>query len=201
MKANRVGRLWMLAALAAACGLCFAPVPETQGGKHSPSIAVRLFGPIAVLAASAQWVRADVAFRNGRVELYLARARTALALAPGIADGWTSLAKTQAYSLGSPEREPDPVRRLAWIRAGLATAAEGERAASNPGEMALQAGLIMVKVATIDPRLPWPGGLAAIWDAAASHFDRALSLGYDANWASTLSIAARRAAAHARDRH
>ncbi len=185
-------------ALLLALGVCFAPLPTTREQTRSSSLAGRLLGPVAALAASVQWVRADVAFRRGRVELFLARAETALTLAPESADGWSYLAMNQAFSLASPEREPDPARRLAWVQAGLATAAEGERVASAPGELAILAGTIMVKSASLDPDLPWPGGLAAIWEAAAGHFERAGRLGYDASMCAELAAAARLAAEHAR---
>ncbi len=185
-------------ALLLGLGVCFAPLPPAREQRTSSSLAGRLLGPVAALAASVQWVRADVAFRRGRVELFLARAETALALAPESADGWSYLAMNQAFTLASPEREPDPARRLAWVRAGLTTAAEGERVASAPGELAILAGTIMVKTASLDPDLPWPGGLAAIWEAAAGHFERAGRLGYDASESANLSAAARLAGQRAR---
>lgn len=201
MKARTERRLWWLAAVAAGCGLCFAPLPGAGSANASKSLAVRLFAPIAALTAGVQWVRADLAFRNGRVELFLARAQTALELAPEAADGWITLAKAQAYVLGSAEREPDPVRRLAWVQAGLATAAEGERAAANPGELAFCAGLIMLKVATSDPQLPWPGGLTAVWEAAAVHFERAGARGFDVENSGLLALSAHHAAQRQRDPH
>ena len=187
-----------LVALTLGLGVCFAPLPPTREQTHSSSLAGRLLGPVASLAASVQWVRADVAFRRGRVELFLARSETALTLAPESADGWSYLAMTQAFTLASPEREPSPARRLAWVQAGLATAAEGERLASAPGELAILAGTIMVKTASLDPDLPWPGGPVAIWEAAASHFERAGRLGYDASMSATLTAAARAEADRAR---
>ncbi len=194
----KFGRPLHVLALLLALGVCFAPLPPTREHATSSSLAGRLLGPVAALAASVQWVRADVAFRRGRVELFLTRAETALALAPESADGWSYLAMNQAFSLASPEREPDPARRLAWIRAGLATAAEGERVALAPGELAVLAGTIMVKTAALDPDLPWPGGLTAIWEAAADHFERAGRLGFDASMSADLSAAARTAAQRAR---
>ncbi|HTF87348.1 MAG TPA: hypothetical protein VK843_02985 [Planctomycetota bacterium] len=194
-------RIWIAAAIVAACGLCFAPLPDARDGARSTSLAVRLLGPIASLAASAQWVRADLALQHGRVELFLVRARTALQLAPEDVEGWKYLARHQAMTLGSPEREPDPQRRLAWIRAGLATAAEGEGVASNPGELAYTAGLIMLKVARLDAALPWPGGLPAVWEEAASHFERAGKLGLDAETAAFLTESARRTAEFERAGH
>ncbi|MEO6708797.1 MAG: hypothetical protein ABI054_04750, partial [Planctomycetota bacterium] len=200
MKVARSRWIWIAAAVAAG-GLCFVPLPDARQGARPNSLAVRLLGPISSLAASAQWLRADLALQHGRVELFLARARTALQLAPEDVEGWKYLARHQAMTLGSPEREPDPQRRLAWIRAGLATAAEGEALASNPGELAYTAGLIMLKVARLDAALPWPGGIAAVWEAAAEHFERAGKLGFDAEASAFLTESARRTAEFERTGH
>lgn len=185
---------WCLGALLvlALAGLIFAPLPARVGRASRGSLAERLLGPIASLAASAQWVRADLAFRDGRIELFLARARTALSLAPDSAAGWHYLAWHQAFNLGSPEREPDPKRRLAWVQAGLATAAQGERSAEQPEDLAFVAGLILVKVTALDPSLPWPGGMLAAWEAAIGHFERARALGADPSLTQVMIRAARK---------
>lgn len=188
-------------AVLAGAALLFTPLPASEAGAAGSSLGARLVGPIAALVASAQWVRADLAFRAGRVELFLARAHTALQLAPESAEGWRYLAWHQAYALASPEREADPERRLAWVRAGLATAAQGERVAKHPEELALLGGLILIKLPMVDPQLPWPGGMAAAWEAAAEHFERARRLGYDAEDAADLSRLAREAAAELRAQH
>lgn len=190
----RRGSILPLVALLAVAGVCFAPLPATHGRPAGSGLANRLLGPLGGVAASVQWVRADLAFRNGRVELFLARAETALALAPESAEGWSFLAWTQAFALASPEHEADPARRLAWVRAGLATAAEGERVAEHPGELAFLAGLILSKTPDLDPDLPWPGGLAAALDQAAANFERAGTLGYDAGLAAACAASALRAA-------
>lgn len=169
------------------------PRPPAEGAVE------RLLGPIAGLAANVQWVRADLAFRAGRIEAFHSRARLALELAPTSTDGWRFLAWQQAYALGSPEREPDGARRLAWVRAGLATAAAGERRAERPAELALLSGMILVKCATLDPELPWPGGVEALWLAAAEHFGRARAGGSGdaARLAAELERSARAAGAEA----
>jgi hypothetical protein len=158
--------------------VALAPVPSDPASSHAgEGLLRRLLGPVASLAASAQWVRADLAFREGREELGFARAQTALLLDPGAAEGWNFLAWHQGYDLASPEREPDPSRRLAWLRAGMETAARGERVAREPADLALLQGLMLAKTAAIDPRLAWPGGERGMWRDAAEHFERAGSLG------------------------
>jgi hypothetical protein len=189
--------LFALVVLAAS----LAPLPEAGGRPGSTDRLVRLLGPVSGLAANVQWVRADLAFRGGRIELFHSRARTALTLAPDSAEGWKFLARQQAYALGSPEREPDGERRLSWVRAGLATALEGERRAARPAELAWLAGFILTKCATVDPELPWPGGPAGLWEEAAGHFERAAGLEPDPELADTarkLALSARRAAQAAR---
>jgi len=145
-----------------------APPPRTA------SLAERLLGPVAGLGASAQWVRVGEAFRQGRPELALARAETALRLDPRSVEGWKYLADRLAYDLAAPSREPDSARRLAWVRAGIATLARGEAHCRDPGELALQQGLILWKVAVVDPELAWP----SLAEEARAHFARAASLGH-----------------------
>ena len=153
---------------------------RTGSDTRARSPAQRLLGPISSLLASAQWVRVDQAFRAGRPELGFARAERALALDPASPAGWGFLAWQQASFLASVEREDDPARRLAWIRASLDTAARGEALSRDPAELALLQGVILVKVATLDPDIGWPGGVRAIWEAAAEHFRRADRLGHPA---------------------
>ncbi len=197
---TRLDLVKSLGVLTLMAGLCLAAVPQRQVPRGAgASLASRLFGPIASLAASIQWVRADLAFRQGRLELFLARAQVALTLAPDAGGGWRYLAWHQAFHLASIERESDPTRRLAWVRAALATAAEGERVAADPGDLAMLSGEIVLKCALGDPELPWPGGSAELWEQAAAHFERAMGLGYDAALAGALANSARAQAKLERD--
>ena len=176
MSARRLVRV--VALLLAAALIALAPGRGRGGSANDRGLAQRLLGPIASLAASAQWVRVDLAFRAGETELALARAEQALALDPGSPELWYDLAWRQAFTLASPERELDPALRLAWLRSGLATAAEGEARSREPAELALLQGLILVKSAWLDPALPWPGGVDGMWTDAARHFERAAALGH-----------------------
>ena len=159
--------------------IAFAP-GRARSNQRPRGPAQRLLGPISSLAASAQWVRVDHAFRAGRPALAFARAERALALDPASPEGWSFLAWQQASFLASEVRESDPARRLAWIRASLATAARGEAQSRDPAELALLQAVILVKVATLDPDIGWPGGLRALWEEAATHFERAHRLGHPA---------------------
>ena len=155
--------------------IAFAPGRASDERPRGP--AQRLLGPISSLAASAQWVRVDLAFRAGRPELGFARAERALALDPASPEGWSFLARQQAFSLASVEREPDPRRRRSWIRAGLETAARGEALSRDPAGLARLQGEILVKVVWLDPDVGWPGGVDALWLEAVGHFRRAQRLG------------------------
>ncbi len=166
---------WTLVAL-----LFFAPllVPHSEVPARRPSsIAWRLLGPVASLAASVQWVRVHDAMRAGRTDLALARARTALALDPGATAGWVFLATHLVFDRASAERERDPGRRMAWIRAGLETAERGEDTARDPGELARWQGLVLGMLAQEDEPLAWPGGVRRLWLDAADDFERASRLG------------------------
>jgi hypothetical protein len=137
----------------------------------------RLFGPVAGAAASVQWIRVDGAIRAGRPDLALARAETALTFDPGATGGWKLLAGHLAFDRASAERERDPQRRLAWVRAGLEVARRGERTARDPAELAWWQGLLLSMHADLDD-LPWPGGAPALWRAAIEDFERAAELGH-----------------------
>ena len=144
----------------------YFPAPGTTGA--SPSLAVRWLGPFSHLAATAQWIRVDAAIREGRSELALARAETAIALDPGVAQVWMLIASHLVHERASPERELDPARRLAWLQAGLELARRAEASVPDPAGMAEWEGVVLQERAASDPELPWPGGLPAMWREAAA---------------------------------
>lgn len=155
-----------------------APAETDAGdGAEQRSLAGRLLGPLAGLAADIQWVRAHDALRRGRADLGLARADTALALAPEATGGWLLLARHLAFDRASEEREPDPARRLAWVRAALELARRGEASAREPAELAVWQGLVRVKEAD-EGDLSWPGGERALLEQAVLDFERAGALGH-----------------------
>ncbi len=133
----------------------------------------RLLGPIAELASHVQWIRFQRARLAGRQELAIARAESALRLAPEDAAGWEYLSYHYAHVLSSPEREPDPERRLRWFRAAIEVTRRGELRVDSPGDLAFQRGLLFSSKALIDPELPWPGGVRGLWSAAAEAFEEA----------------------------
>ena len=67
--------------------------PPAGSAAASSSLAVRLLGPFAGVAAGIQWTRVDAAIRAGRTELALARAETAFALDPSSSQGRLLLAR------------------------------------------------------------------------------------------------------------
>jgi len=151
--------------------------PPRGSSLWSPSLAVRLLGPLARPAAAWQWVRVDAAIRAGRTDIALARAEIAFALDPSETRGWLPLAGHLAFERASPEREPDPARRIAWLLAGLAVARRGEASCAEPLELVEWQIMVLDRTATVDPDLPWPGGLAGLFNEIAALFDRAAGLG------------------------
>ena len=153
-----------------------------EPGPPAP-LGERLLGPIASLAASVQWVRFDLALRDGRFERAYARADAALALDPVSPEGWLTLGRHLVTYRASPENEPDPARRAAWIRAGLEVLAEGERESNAPGELALAQGVFLAfyvaAIAGEAPReLDWPGGERGALEEAREAFGRAAGHGH-----------------------
>ena len=163
--------LQLLAALGLFAGLAFLPAPPA--GRRGP------LAPIASFAATIQWARADVAFDEGRLDVGLARAESALELDPKATEGWSWLASVLVHRFGAPEFELASRTRRTWVEAGLSVHARGEAAASEPEELAFHAGLIMAFVASLPEEvLEWPGGARAAWTEAAEHFERAKELGH-----------------------
>lgn len=139
------------------------------------TLRARLLGPIASLAASWQWVRVHDAMVEGRHGLSLARAEVALDLDPGATSGWDMLAVHQGHWLASELREPDPQRRLAWLRAALETTRRGEQAARDPVSLILRRAVLLQQHGEADD-VPWPGGQAAMLMEASRLFDLVASL-------------------------
>ncbi len=166
------------AAAAALVATFFLIRPETAAVRDDAGPARRVLGPFAQLAANVQWIRFERAQMSGRHELAIARAESAIALDPSDTRGWELLAWHLSLNLASVENEPDPRRRLAWVRAGLDVARRGEESARDPGALAFLQGLVLQVKAENDPELPWPGGSDALWEAAAEHLQRAAELGY-----------------------
>lgn len=172
-----------LLALAVAIGVWTA--------KHTPppperSLAERLLGPVAEIAAAVEWVRADAAWARDRIDLYDARAEFALKLAPGDPNGWAYYAHHLVYDRGSPRREfgfgagPDGrlVERGHWIRAGLAVLERGEKVCREPGRLAFRRAIVFLSLAQVDDaERPLPITRQEAWRSAAEAFERAALLG------------------------
>lgn len=141
---------------------------------RAPGLAQALLGPVASLAASLQWLRAESALREGRLELGLERARFALELDPGSSSGWSMLLRHEALYCGSLEREPEVKRRIAWLHAALASAQAGERSAREPRAVALALGAALAYKLDGDPELVqhWPSGEADLRARCTAAFER-----------------------------
>jgi hypothetical protein len=145
---------------------------------HGPNVIQGLLGPVAGLAASAEWVRFDWYVREGRLERAYASAERALALEPRATQGWTHLASHLAFGRASLESEPKSLSRLRWIRAGLDLLKQGEQQAAVPADLAYLRGLILTWVADLEElggqAAPgWPGGTDGARLAAADAFHSA----------------------------
>lgn len=162
------------AAAAGLLALGLSLAPATAHGPARPASA-RLAGPFGGLLASAQWVRVQEAAASGRHGLALARAEAALALDPGSNAGWEIVAAHQGLYLASPEREPDPARRAAWLEAALATCRRGQEQARDPAGLAWFRGLLCRTRARDEvPVRP----AEELWARAARAFEEAAELGH-----------------------
>jgi hypothetical protein len=142
------------------------------------SLAERLLGPVASLAAAAVWVRADVALRAGEYSTAYARAETALELEPSRADAWIYFAHHLVFERASLSRTVDPAERRAWVQAGFDVLARGARATRDPGEVLAYRGLVFDYLAAVpDADRPWPGTAREALLEAARAFDAAHAAG------------------------
>jgi hypothetical protein len=151
---------------------------QRENGPRS-SLAERLLGPVARLAADIQWVRSDSALRHGETALAYARAESALRLAPSDPGGWIFLAHHFLYERASLLREPDPLVRREWIRAGLDLLARGEERVHDPSEIAFYRGIAFAYFGSLDDadRI-WPASRREAWELAADAFERSAELGH-----------------------
>lgn len=165
---------WIAICALAGAAVVLLPRPWTAG---APSASTRLLAPLAGVLANLQWVRVERAMHAGRPELVLARSQRLLELDARSGDAHVFVSMYFAFSVASPERELDPERRARWLRIALELVRSGEESAGAPAELALWQGELLARAAQIDPHIAWPGGLPALWGAAAEHFERAQTLG------------------------
>jgi hypothetical protein len=176
---SRAARLATWLALGALLVLAAAVRRDAHddGARHA-SLARRLAGPFASLAASVQWTRADLAWRAGREDQGLARAEAALELDPASAEGWIFLAHHMVFDLGAVGRGTAG-ERAAWIEAGVALLQRGEEVADDPAALAFDLGLVAVYLASLEPDdRAWPPDEQRAWSLARSAFTRAADAGH-----------------------
>jgi len=150
---------------------------EGDGGRRS-SLARRLAGPFASLAASVQWTRADLAWRAGREDQGLARAEAALELDPASAQGWIFLAHHMVFDLGAVGRGTTE-ERAAWIEAGVDLLRRAEEVCDDPAAAAFDLGLVAVYLASLEPAdRAWPEDGERAWSLAQAAFARAADAGH-----------------------
>ena len=151
--------------------------PVTRSATQS---AARWLGPAASFAASATWIRFDLALRNGHRERAYLLAEEALALAPEAPEGWSTLARHLIFDRGSFESAASAGERRRWIEAGLEVFERGELASSNAGLLAHQRGTILaVYVSEIAADVAWPGGARGALEAGIRALERARELGHE----------------------
>jgi hypothetical protein len=170
-------------ALALVCFALAAVITLGAWRARSPaagraSLLERLVGPFAALAASAQWVRADLALREGRFGVFCERAETALELAPSDPQGWIYYAHQLLFERASPLREPARETRESWSRAGIELLGRAEEECANPAEIWIYEGGVFAGWSFIPAEeRPWPGDARELRSLAIEAFARARALG------------------------
>ena len=157
---------------------------EGRGG----SLASRLLGPVRGVASSVQWIRFDIARRDGDFDLAYSRAETALSLNPDAVAGWMLLGRHLTFDRGAPGGGSNLEERLVWLEAGLEILERGKAFVAHPEELDLAQATFMAAQASYAPEdCVWPGGPKACFEAAAEHFRAA---GLDDLAQSALELAA-----------
>ena len=151
--------------------------PTMPHSAPTGSLASRLLGPIANLAASVEWVRFELALLDGEPEVAYAHAERALALDPVSEEGWMLLAQHLAFERASAAFESDRDRRRAWIEEGLAVLTRGRTRVRHPADLEFLRGVVLTHVGRLveegSEGPNWPGAAPAAYRAAAEAFDRA----------------------------
>ena len=164
-------------ALAAAIGLYASHAHAAQ--PRQASLLERLLGPFASLAASAQWVRADLALREGRFGVFCERAETALELAPSDPQAWIYYAHQLLWERTSLERESARELRESWARAGIELLGRAERECAHPAEIWVYEGGVFAAWAEIPAEeRPWTGSARELRTLAIEAFGRARAQGH-----------------------
>jgi len=168
-----------LVCFALALAITLATWHPRSPASERASLLERFVGPFAGLAASAQWVRADLALREGRFGVFCERAETALALAPSDPQGWIYYAHQLLFERASPLREPARELRESWARAGIELLGRAERECANPAEIWMYEGGIFAMWAEIPAEdRPWTGTARELRLQALEAFGRARALGH-----------------------
>ena len=182
--------LW-LCGIAAATGLLVASLAGARTGPDDARRPVirKILGPVASLAAGAQWIRVDVAIRREDYPRAYERAETALSLDPEDPAGWIFLAHHFFYERASLAREPDREARARWFRAGVETLERGERASTDPGAVFFEHGVALAFQGSLaDEDRAWPASASEAWQLAARAFEAAAAHGTpDASKAAALA--------------
>jgi hypothetical protein len=164
-------------ALALAITLAAGPGRSVQTGRSS--LLERLVGPFAALVASAQWVRADLALREGHFGVFCERAETALTLAPADPQAWIYYAHQLIWERASLEREPERERREGWTRAGIELLERAKHECAHPDEIWVYEGGVFAAWAEMPAEIrPWPGSARELRLQAIEDFGRAHALGH-----------------------
>ena len=150
-----------------------ADTPNGSTDEVRAPLAPKLLGPLAGIVSDLFWFAAQRSIAIGEFERAIVLAERAVEFAPRQTLGWERYGSLVGTLLASPESEPDPALRLAWVRAALDIFERGQALSDDPGRLALARAVLLLSRADVDPDLPWPRGPAEPWELAAEAFDTA----------------------------
>lgn len=170
--------LMALVALALAIGDRPAQGPAPGPASPRQGATARLFGPLASVGASVQWLRFHGVLHEGDEERAYSLARSALELDPKSTEGWSYLAYHFVFDRGSRLETRSAAERRRWILAGLDVLAQGRefQATGDPAraELHFSEWLYARTLAEDDP---WPGARTELGARADAALTAAAALG------------------------
>lgn len=147
--------------------------------RNQSSFLPRWCRPVGTLIGGIQWVRADIALREGENWRAYERAEDALFWASDDPQVWIFYAHSLLFHETAAGRGLRQEQRTAYAHAGLAVLARARQAVGEPAELWMYEGAVYAGWASLEPDLrPLVISEGQAWERAASCFEAAHRLGH-----------------------
>jgi hypothetical protein len=147
--------------------------------RNQDNFLARWCQPVGALISGIQWVRADLALREGESWRAYERAEDALFWAKDDPQVWIFYAHSLLFHETAAGRELSPEQREAYARAGLGVLERARQAVPAPAELWIYEGAVYAGWASLEtPLRPLRIGEDEAWEQAARCFEAAQRLGH-----------------------